>query len=145
MQIFVAAPFFNDAERDFNARLALELRQHDYTVWLAQETPFITTGSRRERHQIYQQDIAALENSDLLVAVLHGPDVDAGTAFEVGYAIARHKPVVGFKTDYRTFSRLEEVNLMLEAPMTKICRTLPGLLAYLATLSQKTRKRFSET
>jgi nucleoside 2-deoxyribosyltransferase len=47
----------------------------------------------------------------VVVAVLDGVDVDAGVSYEVGYAKALGKPIVGLKTDHKTFSGLEEVNL----------------------------------
>ena len=36
-----------------------------------------------------------------VLAVLDGPDVDSGTASEIGYAAALGKPVVGYRTDLR--------------------------------------------
>jgi nucleoside 2-deoxyribosyltransferase len=32
---------------------------------------------------------------------MDGPDPDSGTAWECGYAYARHKPVVLFRSDFR--------------------------------------------
>ena len=43
----------------------------------------------------------AIEESDIIVAVLDGPDVDSGTAAEIGYASAFKKPVFGYRGDFR--------------------------------------------
>jgi nucleoside 2-deoxyribosyltransferase len=54
-----------------------------------------------------------LNSSDIVVAVLDGVDVDSGTAWEIGYAYAKGKPVIGLRTDFRTLSD-GVVNLMVE-------------------------------
>jgi nucleoside 2-deoxyribosyltransferase len=56
--------------------------------------------------------VAGVDAADVLVAVLDGPDVDSGTAFEVGYAYARGKPIIGVRTDFRK-SQDQGTNLML--------------------------------
>ena len=42
-----------------------------------------------------------LEAADAVLAVLDGPDVDSGTAAEVGWAAAHDTPVIGLRTDFR--------------------------------------------
>jgi nucleoside 2-deoxyribosyltransferase len=68
------------------------------------------------------------------VAILDGPDVDSGTAFEVGYACAKGKPVIGLKTDMRVFARGEEVNNMLAQGVQVIVKDLDELIAQLKKL-----------
>ena len=121
MKVFLAAPLFSEAEREFNSQTAKRLRKNGFEVWLAQESSFIQQGVHKEKKTIYEVDILALKTSDVLVAVLDGVDVDAGVAFEIGYAKALGKPIIGLKTDYRTFSKMEEVNLMLEVSLIKKC------------------------
>lgn len=51
-----------------------------------------------EPEHIYRTNIRLLDSADGVIANLNpfrGPEVDSGTAFEVGYAIAQGKPVVG--------------------------------------------------
>jgi len=134
MKIFLAAPLFSEAERDFNSRIAKRLRQNGFEVWLAQEAPFIHTGTRKEKKIIYEGDVSALKTCEVVVAVLDGVEVDAGVAYEMGYAKALDKPVVGFKTDHRTFSGVEEVNLMLEVSLTKICKSVDELIEALGKM-----------
>ena len=128
MKVFLAAPLFSEAEREFNSKIAKRLRENGFEVWLAQETPFIQQGNHKEKKKIYEGDILALKTSDVLAAVLDGVQVDAGVAYEMGYATALGKPIVGLKTDYRTFSEMEEVNLMLEVPLIKICKSIEELI-----------------
>ena len=108
MKVFLAAPLFNEAERLFNSKIARELRAKGFEVWLAQEAPFIKQGTHKEKKMIYEGDISALKASDVVVAVLDGMEVDAGVAYEMGYAKALGEPIIGLKTDYRTFSEKEK-------------------------------------
>ena len=48
-----------------------------------------------------ERDRTAIDDSDAVVALLDGPQVDDGTAWEIGYAYARGKPIVGIRTDFR--------------------------------------------
>jgi nucleoside 2-deoxyribosyltransferase len=136
VKVFLAAPLFSEAEQEFNSKIAKKLRENGFEVWLAQEAPFIEQGTHREKKMIYEGDISALKTSDAVVAVLDGAVVDAGVANEIGYAKALGKPILGLKTDYRTFSRMEEVNLMLEVPLTKICKSLDGIIGLLGKMKQ---------
>lgn len=131
MKVFLAAPLFSEAERDFNSKVAKRLREEGFQVWLAQEAPFIHEGTFKEKEKIHEEDVSALKLCDVVVAVLDGVEVDSGVAFEMGYAVAVGKPVMGLKTDYRTFSKLEDVNLMLEVPLIKLCGTIEELLTEL--------------
>ena len=66
-----------------------------------------TIGARNARMIV---DCAAV------LAVLDGNDVDSGTAAEIGYAAALHKPIVGLRCDLRVTGDNEAtlVNLQVE-------------------------------
>ena len=59
---------------------------------------------------------AAIDAERGVVAVLDGPDVDSGTAAEIGYAFARGKLIVGYRGDFRLSADNEGsiVNLQVE-------------------------------
>ena len=136
VMIFLSAPFFNKAEYNFNKAIARKLRNAEYDVWLAQEHPFIKSPSLEEKRKIYEDDIKALKQSDIIVAVLDGIEIDSGVAFEMGYAQALGKPIIGLKTDVRTFSFIENINLMLEVPSIKICKTVEEVIDTLSKLKK---------
>lgn len=131
MKIFLAAPLFNQSERDFNEKVAKKLRENGFDVWMAQEAPFIKEGTLDEKKAIYEGDISALKTSDVVVAILDGKEVDSGVAFEFGYAKCLGKKIIGLKTDYRAFSKIEEINLMLEVPIKKICTSIDEVVEML--------------
>lgn len=61
-------------------------------------------------------NVAMIEACDVVLAVLDGVDVDSGTAAEIGFAAARGKPVIGWRSDLRLTGDNEAtlVNLQVE-------------------------------
>ena len=56
-----------------------------------------------------------LAEADAVLAVLDGPDVDSGTAAEIGWAAAHGHPVIGLRTDFRLADHeAAPVNLQVE-------------------------------
>ena len=55
----------------------------------------------------------------MVIAILDGPDVDAGTCVEIGYAYANNKPIIGIRTDFRA-SEDRGVNLMVSKACTHL-------------------------
>ena len=144
MRVFIAGPLFSQAEREFNLKLDEFLRKHGFETFLPQREvgelwKRIHKRGRKTYRMIYEEDLRGLEGADVVVAILDGPDVDSGTAFEVGYACARGKPVIGLKTDMRVFARGEEVNNMLAQGMRKIVKNFDDLLPALNAIKKTKR------
>ena len=98
---------------------------------------------------IYRGNVAFIRDCDAVLANLtpfRGPSADAGTVFEVGYAAALGKPVVGYTTDPRVYGErvtpdgweIEDFgladNLMIACALTALEPDLEGALARLARL-----------
>jgi nucleoside 2-deoxyribosyltransferase len=88
---------------------------------------------------------AAIDRSDLVLAILDGADVDSGTACEIGYAFARQKPILGYRGDFRISADNEGamVNLQVEYFIRQsggdIVTTLAEVLARIASLGDGAR------
>ncbi len=110
-KIYLAGPLFSLAEQSFNADLARFLEGEGFEVWLPQEHEPRDKTARA----IFDMDVAAIDWADMVVACMDGPDPDSGTAWECGYAYAKGKPVVCFRTDFRLTGDTEGApyNLML--------------------------------
>ena len=50
---------------------------------------------------IGETNMRAIEACDVVLAVLDGPDVDSGTAAEIGFAFARGKTILAYRGDFR--------------------------------------------
>ncbi|PKL65758.1 MAG: nucleoside 2-deoxyribosyltransferase [Methanomicrobiales archaeon HGW-Methanomicrobiales-3] len=130
-RIYLAAPLFSEAERTYNAMLAALLHQNLFEVYLPQESGDDSdTRDDSEQHRLFRKNLQAIDESDLIVAVIEGADADSGTAWEMGYAYAQGKPVIALRTDFRRVGHHEQVNLMLEQSAT-ITLSTDALLAAL--------------
>jgi nucleoside 2-deoxyribosyltransferase len=110
-KIYLAGPLFSLAEQNFNADVARCLESEGFEVWLPQEHEPRDQTARA----IFEMDVAAIDWADMVVACMDGPDPDSGTAWECGYAYAKDKPVVCYRTDFRITGDTEGApyNLML--------------------------------
>ena len=95
MKVYFAGPLFSAAERAWNAELAAALRKGGHEVFLPQEQE-----SGMDAARIFTTDVGGIDWADAVVAIVDGPDPDAGTAWEVGYAYGK-KPIVLVRTDIR--------------------------------------------
>jgi len=131
--VYLAAPLFSDAEREFNCRLRDEIEKTGMDVFLPQEDSNNVKDIKDRQHIIFSENLSAIDSSDIMVAVLDGVDVDSGTAWEVGYAYSKGKPVFGLRTDFRTLGIEGRVNLMIERSVT-MCGNIQELLNRLKSL-----------
>ena len=130
-RVYLAAPLFSEAERTYNATISDLLEKNLFDVYLPQEAGDDSdTRGESEQHRLFQKNLAALEQSDIVVAIIEGADADSGTAWEMGYACARGIPVIALRTDFRRVGQNEHVNLMLEQSAT-IVRSADDLLSAL--------------
>lgn len=104
-KIYFGAPLFSKAEQLFNAHLVEKIRNlygEKVEVYLPQENDEINDKTKvAESLDIFYGDIAHLEKSDLMIAVLDGQVIDPGLAAEIGYCYAKGIPVLGLITDVR--------------------------------------------
>jgi nucleoside 2-deoxyribosyltransferase len=118
MKVYLAAALFSQAERLYNQALAQAIARHlpDCEVLLPQDFPVDADGALDGVHSCCMD---GLEQADAVVALLEGPDVDCGVAWEMGYAHARGLPVLGVRTDFRD-GQEAGVNLMLARGCNRI-------------------------
>lgn len=128
--VYQAGPLFTRAEQEFNRHVAEALRAAGHEVFLPQEVEQQSVTGYAQA--IFKGDLAGLEGADLVVAILDGPDVDSGTAWECGYAYAKGKKIYGLRTDFRIFGPEEKVNLMVQVPCSALVTTIEALLETLA-------------
>lgn len=119
-KIYLAGPLFSLNERCGNRRLAeaIVALMPDAVVDLPQDYKYHGRfNDKRFFLEVYKACIAGIESADVILANLDGPGCDDGTAFEVGYAVAKGKPVIGIRTDYRASQEMG-CNLMLSRGCT---------------------------
>lgn len=112
--VYLAAPLFSEAECDFNRKLRDNIIDLGFRVFLPQEDSNNIKDKTNRQEIIFGKNCAAIENSDIIIAVIDGADVDSGTAWEIGYAYSKGKTILGLRTDFRTLGIEGNVNLMIE-------------------------------
>lgn len=128
-KIYFAGPLFTHAELEYNRKIKDLLVKKEFSVFLPQEDAEDTTDEREKQSQehIFKKCVEGVDSSDILVAVLDGIDVDSGTAWEIGYAYSKGKPIIGLRTDFRSLSN-GIVNLMIEMAIIALARDEDELL-----------------
>jgi hypothetical protein len=92
--VYLAAPFFNLGERWIVEEARSQLLHMGVNLF----SPLHEVGPGPADY-VAPLDLAGLDQADVVLAVLSGSDV--GTVFEVGYAVARGKPVVALAQNMR--------------------------------------------
>ncbi len=131
--VYLAAPLFSEAECDFNRKLRDEIKTAGFQVFLPQEDSNNIKDDKNRQQIIFNKNVDAIESSDIIVAVIDGTDVDSGTAWEIGYAFARGKTIIGLRTDFRTLGIEGTVNLMVERSVI-LCTSVAELLNRLKSM-----------
>ena len=105
--LYIAGPLFNEAEKSFNRQLKKILSPY-YEIYLPQEDgglmiDMIHSGIPPDiaSNEVFNIDIQAINKCDFLLLILDGRTIDEGAAFELGYAYALGKKILGLRTDAR--------------------------------------------
>ena len=95
----------------------------------------------------FSTDVGGIDWADALVAIMDGPDPDAGTAWEVGYAYGK-KPIVLVRTDFRTEAGssgpynpmlTESATIRLDLPFAPMARIVVEVLDALRRVEEGSR------
>ncbi len=110
-KIYLSGPLFSQAEIAWGGQIKALLEDLINVEILWPHEIASGSGSR-----VFRANLQAMNECDLMVAILDGPQVDDGTAWEVGYFFSQGKSIVGLRTDFRRAGEGKEskVNLMVE-------------------------------
>lgn len=113
-KIYVAGPLFSIADQNFNVSLvnSLSLQLPNVDFILPQNYARQISGAKNFPELMFKYCIDSIDSAHVILCILEGPDVDSGTALEMGYAFAKNKPILGFRSDFRA-SEDNGVNLMI--------------------------------
>ena len=130
---YVAGPLFDEGERWWIEKVEQLVVDAGFSTFLPhRDNPDKNADNVSE---IFANDRRGIDECDVVVASLNGLTTDDGTAWELGYAFALGKPIIGLHTDWRRRFDDEVVNLMIECSLTKLVRSLDDLSAVLKTMS----------
>ena len=133
MKAYVAGPLFDEGERWWIETIDRVVAEAGFETFLPhRDNPPKDESNVR---QIFENDKRGIDECDVVVANLNGITTDDGTAWELGYAYATGKHIIGMHTDWRTRFPDEVVNLMIECSLNRLVRNLDDLRAALAEYS----------
>lgn len=105
--IYIAGPLFSEHEREYLIKLveilSKELGLDEYEDFFLPHRDAGDLGIAGGRNELFSIDLKYLEQVEIVIALLDGPDVDSGTAVELGYAFAKGKKIFGLLTDFRAY------------------------------------------
>ena len=138
--IYIAGPLFNAHERNYLELIASELETNGYKCFLPHrdqsgidETEMEGTNmSQATKDKIFNADLTALTNADLIVALMTGQDIDSGTAAEIGFTYANEKPIIAITAYERRFR-----NLFVDGMISKTINDVDELLSVISSISPK--------
>ena len=122
MKIYIAGPLFCEAERAFNEKIDLILRECGHETFLPQRDagrvdsmPDYIDG-KPKRVYVFRKDCEHMDWCDTVLFLMDGRVPDEGACFELGYCCAAKKRLIGYKTDSRSFMQGHE-NAMLDGSL----------------------------
>jgi len=127
---YVAGPLFDEGERWWIEQVDALVAEAGFVTFLPHRD-----NPPKDEHNvraIFENDKRGIDECELVVANLNGVLTDDGTAWELGYAYAKGKYIIGLHTDWRMRFANEVVNLMMECSMDRLVRSLDELRTELA-------------
>jgi len=118
MKVYFANGLFSEADRIYNKYVATLLRTEfkELELFLPQEADINDKSGYADSVMIAELDTEKLLESDILIAVIDGVEIDAGVASEIGVFSTTGKPIIGLFTDVRQHGRdnEEKINALIK-------------------------------
>jgi nucleoside 2-deoxyribosyltransferase len=138
VKAYIAGPLFSDAEKTFNQIVADRMAASGIDTYLPQRdggegVQMVRDGADPDtvKHDLFEADVTAVRECDVLVFLLDGRVPDEGGCFEMGMAYVLGKALFGLQTDCRRFAGNDN-NLMIDFPLrSRIAHSLEELVAML--------------
>ena len=119
MKVYLANGLFSIGDRYVNELIATKVREavEDIDLYVPQENDAINDKSAyADSLAIAEADLANLQASDVLIAVIDGVEIDSGVAAEIGVFSTYNRPIIALFSDVRQQGR--DNNQKIEALIT---------------------------
>jgi len=124
-KIYVAGPLCEEPGRAFLEKIDKMCKELGFDTFLPHRDCGLFK-DLKDVDKIAKKDVEELDKCDILIGVLDGIYVGAGTAWEMGYFAAKGKPVIGVKTDRSVKKSISEISVII-AGSVKIVESLEEL------------------
>ena len=121
-RIYLAGPLFSEAHRMWAKKVKKEIeKDQKFSVYWPGEDK-IDDIENISQH-IFESCSKALDDCEILVAILDGAQIDDGTAWEIGYFYGKGKrDIIGIRTDFRQAGETE--SSLMNAMIEKSCKEI---------------------
>jgi nucleoside 2-deoxyribosyltransferase len=117
IKVYIAGKLRTKEERKFLEKIASLCEKKGFDTFLPHRDVGLAKGIK-DIKKIFNGDIInGFKDCKLIIAVLEGLHVGAGTAWELGYAYAKKIPAIGIKTDEKFEDALEYLSAILIGSM----------------------------
>lgn len=135
--IYIAGPLYTPSERQYLEEIAKICHDIGFKTYLPHRDGGLAPASGKITKPYYETDVLALNKCVIVVAILNGYDVDSGTAWEMGYAFAQKRKILGFYEDTRIYDEYASLNLMISSTV-ELFKTRKELKEKLINLKAET-------
>ena len=123
---YIAGPLFTPAERKYLEEIEKAVSECGYETYLPHRDAGLFLAGINESKKFFDKDSEKIKESNVVIAVLNGADVDSGTAWEIGFAYSNGIKIFGILDDTRKIS-VNALNPMIVNSMTKIVKNVEEL------------------
>ncbi len=110
MKIYFSGPLFTPYERDYISACARVLREHGIDPFVPHELGMSDDPNdpRSRAKRCFDKDFGGIKDAYAMLAIINGPEIDDGTACEIGifYSLMKRdltkKGIIALHDDYRT-------------------------------------------
>ncbi len=133
---YIAGKLCTNSEREFLEKIDKMCKKLGLETFLPHRDVGLAKGIK-DIKRVFKGDIVdGFKNCKLIIAVLNGLHVGAGTSWELGYAYAKGIPAIGIKTDEPVEDALDYLSAVLLGSM-KITTSLEELEKEIRKLLKK--------
>jgi len=112
MKVYIAGPLCGKKERVFLEKVEKIVRGLGFDTYLPHRDCGLYK-DLKDVKKIAKRDVDEIYTCDLMVGVLNGISVGAGTAFELGFMQALGKKVIGLKTDRKVKDSIADISAVM--------------------------------
>jgi len=132
--VYIAGPLFTPSQRNYLEKINKLIKSLGFNTYLPHKDGGLFIRGITKSADFFDKDLNALDNCNILIAVLNGNEVDSGTAWEMGFAYFKKIPIIGILEDSRKPND-DLLNVMISNSTIKIARNLEELKEELERLN----------
>lgn len=111
-KIYIAGPLCKEKQREFLEKIDKICKKLGFDTFLPHRDAGLFKNIK-DIDKISKKDIKELYKCDILIGLLDGICVGAGTAWEMGFAQALGKKVIGLKTDRELKKSISDISVVI--------------------------------